>query len=335
MKFYFQSAKNYIGIKYYLYLRFCNFNMKKSLLKFLKNNSKLLTLNILATLTLIHYNKFYSLNVNKLHCSSREFPFLLNLNSDKDYESKFSKRKCPKIIYLVSKRESTDEITTIESDFQKIHSKYKDLESYALDIKNIPRLESLLKMYGSSLEEFVENVDLLDDKNINLIKETLLKKPFIFINKYGDIKNYSVKEFRDIAKSESVYNYFERLSVLNNKNDLLILNEYDYALVAYLDGNKIDYSQPNFKIFRRIYFLLNFFNIKFFVATKEHTPFLNLVENNIYMIKRKNLISNKGELVKLENEDYEILNLTGDLKDLNRDNDDSKYHITFKLFIFR
>ena len=66
--------------------------------------------------------------------------------------------------------------------------------------------------------------------------------------------------------------------------------------------------------------------MKFFVATKEHSPFLNLETNNIYLIKRENSLSQIGQKLNFENENFEILNLTSDLKALKQEKDDSKFN---------
>ena len=106
-----------------------------------------------------------------------------------------------------------------------------------------------------------------------------------------------------------------------------MLNDYEYAFVIYLDNKNIDYTEPIFKIFRKLYFLLNFFNVKFFVATKEHSQFLNnanLDLKNIYLIRRENMLHDSKDLFELENENFEDFNLTKNLNNISIKLDDSK-----------
>ena len=189
-----------------------------------------------------------------------------------------------------------------------------------------------------------ETVREISDKlRINLneteksFREKILERPFIIINKYGDSKNYSLKEFTEISKPDSNFHFLEKLQILNNKNDLLLLNDYDYAFVIYLDNKNVEYSTESFKAFRRMFFLLNFFNIKFFVATKEHSEFLkknkiDLEFNNVYLIKRENMLDDlknkqhsEDSRVTYEEENFKIFNLTAQiLKENSSDVDDSK-----------
>jgi hypothetical protein len=158
--------------------------------------------------------------------------------------------------------------------------------------------------------------------NIKEIKESLSKKPYIFINKYGDMKILSKDEFNDISKSDSIFPYFEKLSILNNKNDILLLNDYDFSFFIYLDSKNINYTHNTFKIFRKMFHLVNFFNIKFYVATPEHSKFLsmyNLKPNNVYLIKRDNMLQTnmKKDQFEFESENLVMMNLSEDLNKLN------------------
>lgn len=279
---------------------------------------------------------YFLLKNKKVYNSKNDFDYLINFNiKDKEFLEKFKKKKVPKILYLKSFCESENDKTQIESNFQKIHTKYKELDSYVFDIRknltSVYELQNLLKEYGHSLSDIIdENFKFdLTNENLGVIKEELLKKPFLFLNKYGDVRNYKLEEFNEIAKSDAVYNYFEKLSILNNKNDLLVLNEYDYAFVIYLDSKNLDYNKLIFRIFRRMHFVINFFNIKFFVATPEHSSFLssmNLELNNAYILKRHNLLGkNHNSILKeFENENFEIINLTKDIINLKPNQDDSK-----------
>ena len=55
-------------------------------------------------------------------------------------------------------------------------------------------IESLINEYGLNIK------DLLSDGETKInVKQELLKKPFIFFNKYGDVKNYILEEFDKIS----------------------------------------------------------------------------------------------------------------------------------------
>ncbi len=206
------------------------------------------------------------------------------------------------------------------------------MESYFLDIfknfSNLTELENILDNYGSSLETlFPELNKTFEDQNnaeisnenqkINLIRAQLRDKPYLLFNKYGDVKTYTQKEFENIAEAESIFNYFEKFSILNNKTDFLFMNDYDHIFLIFLDGKNINYTHPNFKIFRKIFFNLNFFNVKFFVCTEEHRDLFDLkeseqVENNLFMLKRKNLLdSSAGAMVQQKKEREKSVNVNG------------------------
>jgi hypothetical protein len=286
------------------------------------NLSKILAINFTFLLTYFLNNKKANTYLFSHTNSKSQFNYLLELNL-KDVN--FTRKKCAKIIFLRT-NQSIDS-SAVENNFKKIHSKYKELESYIVDLRhmNLNDLDNLLKSYGKSLK------DLTDEEDLNKFKEKLISKPFLFFNKYGDVNNYTLDEFNEISKADSIFNYFEKLTILNNKHDLLILNDYDYAFVVYLDGKNIDYTDPNFKTFRRLYFLLNFFNIKFFVATKEHSQFLdkaNLQIKNVYLVKRENMLQTQNtNIFELENENFESINITNELSNIPIKIDDSNYKI--------
>jgi len=277
----------------------------------------------------------------------------------------FENKKCPKIIYLSSFQESVEEIQKLKSNFEKIHNRYTDIESYFLNIfknfSNFTELEDILDKYACSLTNLFPELEKdLSDKSISeehkiyLIKNQLKKKPFLLFNKYGDVKAYSQNEFDGIADSEMIYNYFEKFSILNNKTDFLFINDYDFIFLIFLDGKKIDYTHPNFRLFRKIFFNLNFFNVKFFVCTNENKELFNISENektqnDIFLLKRKNIFNTKAfsksnqenvlskttseslityKEFAVENEGFELINLTNDLyKNLDLGLENKNSHI--------
>jgi hypothetical protein len=318
-------------------------------------------------------------NQKRIYCNS---PLRYSSSSDLNFlfkyeKSLFENKKCPKIIYLSNFIESEEEISKLKSNFEKIHQKYSEIESFFLNVfrnfSNLSELENILDSYGSSLStlfpefnfDYEKNKKISEVEKINLIKNQLKNKPYLLFNKYGDIKAYSQKEFDDIAESELIYNYFEKFSILNNKTDFLFMNDYDNIFLIFLDGKKINYSHPNFKIFRKIFFNLNFFNIKFFVCTDEHRDLFNLKENeqmqnNLFLLKRRNVMDSvastkeKGKVREkseveangvlmykefaIEGEKFELINLTQDLQrslgiDLENkgNNNDNKEAIKQKL----
>lgn len=309
LKFFLQKFKNYQNLR--------KFNILK-----VPNLKKIAAINFFCMLNLYYLSKnkkVFSLS------TTNEFDYLQNI---KNFDIR---KKNPKILFL--KGFSDEKKEEIESNFQKIHAKYKDLDSYLFDfrknINSVAELEDLLKNYGYSINDLIKTEDFfLNDENLAKIKEELLKKPFIFLNKYGDVKNYNFEEFNEISKADAIYNYFEKLTILNNKHDLLLLNDYEYAFVIYLDNKQLDYNDETFKIFRKMYFLLNFFNVKFFVATTEHSKFLsssNLNLKNIYLIKRDNMLSkNNNPSLQIDDQNFEVINLSKEVSKIPIKQEDSK-----------
>lgn len=317
-------------------------NLYKILSRSFKTKLKSLPIAKIATLNVTFIINYLLFKSKFSSCQSNDFRYLL------DYDNvKFKKTKLPKILYLNNGNtySNDEDKNKIENNFLKIHSKYKDLESYVLDLKkdlnSVSEVEELLKSYGyNSLKDIVGEDIALDDENISLIKEKLLNKPFLFFNKYGDVKAYSNDEFNEISKAETVYNYFERLTILNNKNDLLLLNDYDYVFMIYLDNKKGDYANHLFKIYRKVYFLVNFFNFKFYVVIPEYSNILGentgveLQENNIYVIKRHNMLSNTSkektsvtQKLNIDNEEFEITNISEQLSKVKLNQDDGNIYI--------
>ena len=253
-----------------------------------------------------------------------DFEYLLNSeNMDNEQKLKISSKKTPKIIYVSYSSETDDEKIKIKSNYEKMHSKFPDLDSFIIEPKrkldSFTDLENFLKVFNIEFKQIFG-----EELNYSDIKEKLTNSPFIVINKYGDFKTLSLAELTEISKPDSNFHFLEKLQILNNKNDLLLLNDYDNAFVIYLDHKNVDYSSESFKAFRKMFFLLNFFNIKFFVATKEHSEFLNrnkinLEINNLYLIKRDNMLDdfnhsiNNGNNVTYEEENFRIHNLTEEI----------------------
>jgi len=284
----------------------------------------------------------------KIFCFERKYTISQDLSFLFKYNKElFENKKCPKLIYLTNHQETEEAISYLKSNLEKIHTKYSDMESYHLDVfrnfSNLSELENILDKYATSLstlfpeiENKISKDELSEETKINLIKQQLKNKPYLLFNKYGDVKAYSQQEFDNIADSEMIYNYFDKFSILNNKTDFLFMNDFDFIFLIFLDGKKIDYTHPNFKIFRKIFFNINFFNVKFFVCTSEHKEIFGIGENekvlnNIYLLKRKNIFNTKAFEVNktkinaesglvmqkefsIENEKFELINITQDLQ---------------------
>jgi hypothetical protein len=349
---------------------------------------KIALINSLILLKIL-FEKNIKLQSNIIYCKEREsesenqiysnnqknsqIKFLLKFN-----RAQFHNKLCPKIIYFANtnansynknnKEKETakaEEEENLKSNFEKLHEKYPDIESYYIDIfkdlKNFSELNDLIKDYGTSfnkiypelklksknisekgksesesLAESIANSQVADIENEKYfeLKEAVKNKPYLFFNKYGDIKAYSYEEFNDIAGGESIYNFFEKFSILNNKTDILFMNEHDNIFLIFLDGKKVDYMHPNFKIFRKIFFNLNFFNIKFFVCTQENKALFNIndndnndINNNIFLLKRKNLFSpensNDSKNIEIDGENFNMLNLTKDLIEINKESNEN------------
>jgi hypothetical protein len=303
---------------------------KIGLINFLRHFRSVSFLNLSLMTGFIIYNK------NSLTIENKSQKKIYSKGSDKfnylipfemsDYD-KFVLKKCPKIIHFTGLGGSDTvnnligeiDSTLLQKNFEKIHSKFKDLDSYVLscdiNLKWKNEVNKILQNYGTELNKIFP---VQEDYQI---KEELRKKPFLFINKYGDIKFLSLNEYNDVTQSDAIFPYFEKLSILNNKHDLLLQNDYEYLFLIYLDTKKIDYTSPIFKTFRKMFHLINFFNIKFYVATPDHSKFLSNLDlklNNVYAVKRYNMIDTTNEnCVEFENENFKLINLTDNFMELN------------------
>ncbi len=108
---------------------------------------------------------------------------------------------------------SADDDKTIEilDNFNKISLKYSDVQSFVIDFKSTKSLSDLnevLYEYGTSLENILgeDKLDLVND--LYRIRDKLSTyKPFLFLNKYGDVRNFSLEEFNNISNDENLFTY--------------------------------------------------------------------------------------------------------------------------------
>lgn len=288
--------------------KFLNFNRFKHVyVKLLRSsvismkNIKTLNFLLLMGYFITNRNWFKTKFNKKAYSSTLHLDYLIPFDLDK-----FESKKCSKIIYIPPRSlDNPQEVIETQKKFEKLHAKFSDLQSFFLDSGKTLNPEEFLKRI------IKDNLEYED-------------KPFVFINKYGDVKFLSKDEFDEVAKEDSIFPFFDKLTILNNKNDLLLTNDYDFVFMIYLNNSNIDYTLPIFKTFRKIFHTINFFNVKFFVATTEHTTFLpGLKENSIYLVKRDNMILNEDkknfleEGIRLENENLEFMNLTEQISKLN------------------
>jgi len=203
-------------------------------------------------------------------------------------------------------------------NLKKLYTKYPNLQSYLVDTKDSKTVNDFV----SYLKELGYE-DSLINKTVYEAKEMLEKSSIILVNKYGDIKAINEKDLEELSKEDSSFNFFEKFTILNNKNSLLELNNHSFVFFCYLNSSKTNednYSIPAFKVFRKVFFNLSFFNIKFFVSTSEFDAEikdlgLTSEDNNcLFMIKRLDPLKAKGgndsrRIFEINNEKFELIKL--------------------------
>ena len=240
-------------------------------------------------------------------------------------KSEVSRNKQSRVFVMTSETtRKKQENEALLDNLKKLYNKYPNLQSYLVDTrdnKNVNDFVSYLRELGYE--------DEIINKTVYEAKEILDKTSIIFVNKYGDIKAINEKDLDELSKEDSSFNFFEKFTILNNKYSLLELNNHSFVFFCYLSSvksNEENYSIPAFKVFRKVFFNLSFFNIKFFVSTSE---FANEIKelgltnedcNSLFLIKRldPNNVreTNTRRVFEINNEKFELIKLVDESEKL-------------------
>ena len=279
---------------------------------------------------------FYYNTKSRVQVSQCLTPYLKSnlLEFDK---KQVSMNKSSRVFILSSPHTSSpnEKNENLIQNLKKLYTRYPNLQSYHVNMKDNKEMEQ----FAEFLKELSFNEDL--NKSIYEIKENLSKKSIFFVNKYGDVKVVDEMELEELTKEDSSFNFFEKFTILNNKNSLLELSSHSFVFFAYLNSSKLNednYTVPAFRIFRKIFFNLSFFNIKFFVGTNEFTNEIKELEltskdyNSLFLIKRCEIgkVNNhdSSRIFEINNERFELIKLVDNNE--NIDKDDSIFFLNYR-----
>ena len=145
--------------------------------------------------------------------------------------------------------------------------------------------------------------------NSNKIFDFSIKNLNIAISPYGDVKKINNNSFITDDKELPI---FERLNILNKKENILNMKERDFIILycSNEEKDKISYSLNEFVIFRYMFRkMIKNLNVNFYVMIANYyIDELKSIEKNnkIYIIQRKSSINQNGELININSKKITI-----------------------------
>ena len=189
-----------------------------------------------------------------------------------------------------------------------------DLEIYNLNVNDTQISKSLLNI----MNYYSNNI-----YNSNKIFDFSIKNLNIAISPYGDIKKINNNSFITDDKELPI---FERLNILNKKENILNMKERDFIILYCTneEKDKISYSLNEFVIFRYMFRkMIKNLNVNFYVMIPNYyiDELKSIDKNNkIYIIQRKSSINKNGELINnnskkitIESQDFLFTDITDDI----------------------
>ncbi len=189
-----------------------------------------------------------------------------------------------------------------------------DLEIYNLNVNDTQISKSLLNI----MNYYSNNI-----YNSNKIFDFSIKNLNIAISPYGDIKKINNNSFITDDKELPI---FERLNILNKKENILNMKERDFIILYCTneEKDKISYSLNEFVIFRYMFRkMIKNLNVNFYVMISNYyiDELKSIDKNNkIYIIQRKSSINKNGELINnnnkkitIESQDFLFTDITDDV----------------------
>ncbi len=190
-----------------------------------------------------------------------------------------------------------------------------DLEIYNLNVNDTKisnSLSNIMKYYSNNIY------------NSNKIFDFSIKNLNIAISPYGDVKKINNNSFITDDKELPI---FERLNILNKKENILNMKERDFIILycSNEEKDKMSYSLNEFVIFRYMFRkMIKNLNVNFYVMIPNYyIDELKSIEKNnkIYIIQRKNSINKNGELINnnnskkitIESQEFLFTDITDDI----------------------
>ena len=175
-----------------------------------------------------------------------------------------------------------------------------DLEIYNLNVNDTKisnSLSNIMKYYSNNIY------------NSNKIFDFSIKNLNIAISPYGDVKKINHNSFITDDKELPI---FERLNILNKKENILNMKERDFIILycSNEEKDKISYSLNEFVIFRYMFRkMIKNLNVNFYVMIPNYyiDELKSIDKNNkIYIIQRKSSINQNGELININSKKITI-----------------------------
>ena len=233
--------------------------------------------------------------------------------------------------YIKNNRQLYKNITSFSYSNQKPKLFILNSEIPGNQIINYPFLPNDLEIYNLNVNDTQISKSLLNIMNYysnniynsNKIFDFSIKNLNIAISPYGDIKKINNNSFITDDKELPI---FERLNILNKKENILNMKERDFIILYCTneEKDKISYSLNEFVIFRYMFRkMIKNLNVSFYVMIPNYyIDELKSIEKNnkIYIIQRKNSINKNGELINnnskkitIESQDFLFTDITDDI----------------------
>ena len=233
--------------------------------------------------------------------------------------------------YIKNNRQLYKNITSFSYSNQKPKLFILNSEIPGNQIINYPFLPNDLEIYNLNVNDTQISKSLLNIMNYysnniynsNKIFDFSIKNLNIAISPYGDIKKINNNSFITDDKELPI---FERLNILNKKENILNMKERDFIILYCTneEKDKISYSLNEFVIFRYMFRkMIKNLNVNFYVMIPNYyiDELKSIDKNNkIYIIQRKSSINKNGELINnnskkitIESQDFLFTDITDDI----------------------
>ena len=233
--------------------------------------------------------------------------------------------------YIKNNRQLYKNITSFSYSNQKPKLFILNSEIPGNQIINYPFLPNDLEIYNLNVNDNQISKSLLNIMNYysnniynsNKIFDFSIKNLNIAISPYGDIKKINNNSFITDDKELPI---FERLNILNKKENILNMKERDFIILYCTneEKDKISYSLNEFVIFRYMFRkMIKNLNVNFYVMISNYyiDELKSIDKNNkIYIIQRKSSINKNGELINnnskkitIESQDFLFTDITDDV----------------------
>ena len=177
----------------------------------------------------------------------------------------------------------------------------------------VKKIEEIVISESDAKELFNSN------NNPNLILPNTNVYEIVFMNSSGDVEFFSFDEFISNTEKDEKLNFYDEINSLSSLEDIKLLNDNEFMFLFYVkskDKSFLNFSNLEFTFFRKLFYNLNFMNLKYFVTSND---IANLgLESGFYLIKRPTNATESINLINIDGEPFQILDISSELNQSNK-----------------